>query len=84
MPALVLYGEKEPAYFHAHAKRLQQQLPDVAVTVVPGAGHASNLDAPEFFTEALRSFVARVQAHAGPAAAEVAPTPTVARPDATA
>lgn len=58
-PALVLHGEHLPAGFDAWAERLRDQLPnaDPEVRVVPGGGHASNLDNPEFFTAALRDFL---------------------------
>ncbi|WP_336344308.1 alpha/beta fold hydrolase [Halalkalicoccus ordinarius] len=60
VPALVLYGENEPAFVRGHASRLNATLPDVTVREVPGAGHASNLDDPEFFTRAVREFLADV------------------------
>lgn len=53
-PTLVLYGEREPGLFRRQADRLAAQVPDASLRVVPGAGHASNLDAPEFFTDAVR------------------------------
>lgn len=34
--------------------------PTDELQVVPGAGHVSNLDAPEFVTGALRAFLDRV------------------------
>lgn len=62
VPTLVLYGENEPAFVRRHAAKLAAELPDVSVREVPGAGHASNLDDPEFFTGALREFLAGVGA----------------------
>jgi 3-oxoadipate enol-lactonase len=61
-PTLVLYGENEPAFVRGHAAKLAAELPDVSVREVPGAGHASNLDDPEFFTGALREFLADADA----------------------
>ncbi|MFC5970156.1 alpha/beta fold hydrolase [Halomarina salina] len=58
VPTLVLYGENETATVRQHAERLGEELPDVRVRVVPEAGHVSNLDAPDFFTDALRAFLA--------------------------
>lgn len=57
MPTLVMYGENEPPFIREHAERLQQVLPDVTVRVLPDAGHASCLDAPEAFTDAVRRFL---------------------------
>jgi len=65
VPALVLYGEHEPAFIRRHARKLRAELPNALVREVPGIGHASNLDEPEFFTRALREFPAL---HAGPGA----------------
>ncbi|WP_435179901.1 alpha/beta fold hydrolase [Halorussus sp. AFM4] len=60
VPTLVLYGEHEAPFVRRHARKLGTELPDVAVREVPDAGHASNLDNPEFFTGALREFLAQV------------------------
>ena len=59
VPTLVLYGEHEPAFIRRHVRVLETAIPDVTVRKVPDAGHASNLDDPEFFTGALREFLAR-------------------------
>lgn len=58
VPTLVLYGEHESPFIRRHAPKLRAELPNVSVREVPDAGHASNLDNPEFFTRALREFVA--------------------------
>jgi 3-oxoadipate enol-lactonase len=59
-PVLVLYGEHEPAFLRAHADTFEDAIPDVLLREVPGAGHAANLDNPEFFVEVVRSFAATV------------------------
>lgn len=58
VPTLVLYGENEPPFVRRHAPILEAGIPDATVRIVPGAGHASNLDNPGFFTEALEAFLA--------------------------
>jgi pimeloyl-ACP methyl ester carboxylesterase len=55
-PTLVLYGEHEPAFLRRHVPVFEAELPDATVREVPGGGHASNLDNPEFVTDALREF----------------------------
>jgi pimeloyl-ACP methyl ester carboxylesterase len=60
VPTLVLYGENETGLVKRHVPRLTTEIPDATVRVVPGAGHASNVDAPEFFSTALREFLARI------------------------
>lgn len=65
VPTLVLVGGDEPPVFHAHAERLRTDLQTVTVTTIPDAGHASNLDQPERFNEALTRFATRVDPHGG-------------------
>lgn len=33
---------------------------DVAFTVIPDAGHASNIDNPEFFSTAIQEFLSQI------------------------
>jgi len=61
VPTLVLYGEHEPPFVRRHAAAFESAIPDASVRAVPDAGHASNLDNPEFFTDALREFLAGVR-----------------------
>lgn len=61
VPALVLYGEHEPPFIRRHAPKLGSALPNASVREIPDAGHASNLDEPEFFTDVVREFLARVR-----------------------
>lgn len=60
VPTLVLYGEHEPPFIRRHAPKLESVIPSASVLEVPDAGHASNLDNPEFFTDAVRTFLERV------------------------
>lgn len=61
VPTLVLHGEKEPGFIRRQASKLEETIPDARVLEVPGAGHASNLDEPEFFTDAVREFLHEVR-----------------------
>ncbi|WP_267639793.1 alpha/beta fold hydrolase [Haloarchaeobius amylolyticus] len=73
VPTLVIYGEQELGFVKRHAKEFAETLADCEVDVVPGAGHASNLDDPEYFTAAVREFAARVSRRddrAGPEAGD--------------
>ncbi|MFC4550990.1 MULTISPECIES: alpha/beta fold hydrolase [Halorussus] len=67
VPTLVLYGERELPFVKRHAAELAARLSDVEVDEVPDAGHASNLDASDYFTAAVRSFLERVHGGGGPA-----------------
>jgi pimeloyl-ACP methyl ester carboxylesterase len=58
VPTLVLYGEHETAIMSRHAPVLARELSDATVREVPDAGHASPWDNPEFFNDAIETFVA--------------------------
>jgi 2-succinyl-6-hydroxy-2,4-cyclohexadiene-1-carboxylate synthase len=53
MPAVVVTGEHD-AKFRALGERLAAGLPHARLVVVPGAGHAVHLEAPEAVADALR------------------------------
>jgi pimeloyl-ACP methyl ester carboxylesterase len=63
-PTLVLYGEHAPAFLRAIHAGVADRLGNAPVDVVavPDAGHASNVDNPAFFAEAVRSFARRMVA----------------------
>lgn len=56
---LVLYGEHEPSFLRRPAPKLGSPNP-APVRVVPDAGHASNLENAEFFTDVVREFLTQV------------------------
>lgn len=61
VPTLILYGENEPSLMRDHAVLMGELLPNAtAVTEIPDAGHASNIDNPAFFTDAVREFLVEV------------------------
>lgn len=57
VPTPILYGENEPSFVRRQARILAARIPDTTVRVVPGAGHASNLENAEFFMTAVREFL---------------------------
>jgi len=63
VPTLVLVGAEDKPYLGA-AEYMARKIPDAAQVVVPGAGHAANLDQPEAFNAAVLSFLG---AHFSPA-----------------
>ncbi|MFC6730964.1 alpha/beta fold hydrolase [Haladaptatus sp. DYSN1] len=56
-PTLVLYGENEPPFLRRHAPLLGARIDGAVVRAVPEGGHASNLDNPAFFSDAMRAFL---------------------------
>ena len=60
VPTLALYGENVPAFLQRQAGKLAAVIPDASIQAVPNAGHASNLDDPEFFTAAIGEFLVGV------------------------
>lgn len=57
VPSLILCGEEDTLTPVEEARKMVDALPDSRLTVVPGAGHLANLEAPEAFTRALLSFL---------------------------
>jgi 3-oxoadipate enol-lactonase len=56
MPVLVLVGESDRANRRL-SRALAESIPTAAFSVIPGAGHVANLDAPAAFNEVLGSFL---------------------------
>ena len=57
VPTLVLVGEKDER-FHAATDYMADRIPGATKVVVPGAGHAANIDRPEEFDAAVLDFLA--------------------------
>jgi pimeloyl-ACP methyl ester carboxylesterase len=59
VPTLVIVGEQDEP-FRAAADYMAAKIPDAPSVVIPGAGHAANLDQPEAFNAAVRAFLDRL------------------------
>jgi pimeloyl-ACP methyl ester carboxylesterase len=66
VPTLVVVGS-EDAPFLAAADYMTAKIPLARKVVIPGAGHAPNVDKPELFDAALRGFLAEITAAEGQA-----------------
>jgi pimeloyl-ACP methyl ester carboxylesterase len=55
-PALVIVGAEDAITPVAEAEKIKGLLPDARLAVIPGAGHASNLEEPAVFDRALLLF----------------------------
>jgi len=52
LPVTLIVGERDEK-FRAIAERMRERLPRAELTVVPGAGHAAQLERPELVAEAI-------------------------------
>jgi pimeloyl-ACP methyl ester carboxylesterase len=58
LPVLVIVGEADTLTPPPDSERLQRRTTRSQLVVLPGAGHLSNIDAPEAFSTALANFLA--------------------------
>ncbi|MGW6415739.1 alpha/beta fold hydrolase [Streptomyces sp. NPDC055055] len=56
VPTLLLWGEQDARSPLTVARRFQEAVPGAELVVIPDAGHVSNLERPEEFNLAVRSF----------------------------
>jgi pimeloyl-ACP methyl ester carboxylesterase len=59
VPTLVVVGS-EDAQFLAAADVMEERIPGARKVVLPRAGHAANIDAPEEFNSAVGDFLTTV------------------------
>jgi pimeloyl-ACP methyl ester carboxylesterase len=57
VPTLLIWGEQDARSPLSIARQFEQAIPDTELVVIPGAGHASNLEQPERFNAAVREFL---------------------------
>jgi pimeloyl-ACP methyl ester carboxylesterase len=60
VPTLVMHGENTMGISRRHCEKLAREIPDASLRVVPGGGHASNLDDPEFYSDAIAELLGRI------------------------
>ena len=58
VPTLVLVGADDCITPPAAGQTLADGIPGARLAVLPGAGHLSNLEAPDAFNAAVRAFLA--------------------------
>lgn len=56
VPTLVVVGEQDTPFLAA-AEYMAKRIPGAVKVVIPNAGHASNIDQPEMFNQALADFL---------------------------
>jgi pimeloyl-ACP methyl ester carboxylesterase len=60
VPTLLLYGDADHRAPRGVAEAMHAGIPDSELVVLPGVGHASNLEAPAAFNAAVRRFLQTV------------------------
>ena len=60
VPTLVMVGELDTVTPPADSSSMQEKIPGAELHVIPGAGHMSNMENPDFFNEKLMAFLERV------------------------
>ncbi|MBI4410704.1 MAG: alpha/beta fold hydrolase [Gemmatimonadetes bacterium] len=58
-PTLVIIGDRDAEALRALADTLAARIPGARKVVIPGAGHLTNVEAPEAFNRALLAFLAK-------------------------
>jgi pimeloyl-ACP methyl ester carboxylesterase len=56
VPTLLIWGALDVRSPLSVARQFEQAIPDTELVVIPGAGHVSNLEAPDQFNLAVREF----------------------------
>lgn len=57
-PTLIVAGERDQASPISAAEDLRAAIPGARLSIIPGSGHLSNLERPDEFNAAVRSFLA--------------------------
>jgi pimeloyl-ACP methyl ester carboxylesterase len=57
VPTLLLCGEEDQRSPLSVAREMQAGISGSSLVVLPGAGHQSNMEAPDLFNDAVRSFL---------------------------
>jgi pimeloyl-ACP methyl ester carboxylesterase len=61
VPVAVVSGNDDALISVDEARTMAEAIPDAVLTVIEGAGHIANLEAPELFNNAISNLVERVQ-----------------------
>jgi pimeloyl-ACP methyl ester carboxylesterase len=60
LPTLVMVGDQDVAPVPAKAERIAARIPGARLVVIPGAGHTSSAEEPEFVSAELERFLASI------------------------
>jgi pimeloyl-ACP methyl ester carboxylesterase len=65
VPTLVLAGERDEPFLAA-TDYMAAKIPNATKVLIPGAGHAANIEQPQAFNRAVRAFLSTLAGPAGP------------------
>lgn len=65
VPTLLLYGDKDQRSPRPVAEKLSSSIPTSRLVFVDGAGHDTNIEAPDVFDDEVRSFLHQVELEGG-------------------
>jgi pimeloyl-ACP methyl ester carboxylesterase len=60
VPTLVIVGEEDEVTPPEVARQMAEAIPNARLVVLPSAGHLANVEAPEAFNEAVRTFLGQL------------------------
>ncbi len=61
VPTLICFGDNERPPLQQQGRQMHEMIPGSELTVIPGAGHLSAIDQPEFFTKMIGDFIDGVE-----------------------
>ena len=59
IPTLVIVGEEDVASPPEEVQGMAEHIPGAKFTIIPEAGHVSNLDQPKLFNQSIREFLGK-------------------------
>lgn len=57
MPTLIVWGDTDRSYRWSQVEEMWKKIPDVKLSVIPGASHAAHLEKPHLFNSLLDDFL---------------------------
>ena len=59
IPTLVIVGEEDLASPPTEVQSMAEHIPGAKFTIIPKAGHVSNLEQPELFNQSIQEFLGK-------------------------
>ena len=59
VPTLVIVGEEDLASPPTEVQSMAEHIPGAKFTIIPKAGHVSNLEQPELFNQSIQEFLGK-------------------------